>query len=154
MAARFRLPYKKINGAGFIAAAQAMIEQAASCPELFIGEGMPATFLQDLNDLIGDYQKAIGGQHSGLALHIGARSEMKAVSKQVMQLIQRFDGIYLKAFERDPETRAVWLAVRHEERTQERPSESRADSEEVEVKPAAWSPQWPPCHDVLSSAGN
>lgn len=137
LAARFRLPYKKINGAGFIAAAKAMMEQAASCPGLFIGEGMPATFLQDLKDLIGDYQKALAGQHSGLSLHIGARAEMKAVSKQVMHLIQRFDGIYLKAFERDPETRAVWLAVRHEERTREKVSESRAEGEEVQVKPAA-----------------
>jgi hypothetical protein len=109
---RFRLPFKTANGQTFLAAARAMLEQATANKDLFIQDGMPATFLDDLAGVLAEYDQALNGQHQGAALHIGAVAELPELTKELFQLVKRFDGLNLLRFQDNPEKRAAWLAAR------------------------------------------
>jgi hypothetical protein len=109
---RFRLPFKGLSSEAFVAAARAMVEQARENQELFVQDGMPASFLNDLGSAITEYEQSVAGQHLGAALHIGAGAELKELVKELFQLVKRFDGLNLLRFQDSPEKRAAWLAAR------------------------------------------
>jgi len=109
---RFRLPLLNANGPKFLAAARAMLEQATVNKDLFIQDGMPATFLEDLTSILQEYEQANDSKQHGAALHIGAVAELPELCKELFQLVKRFDGLNLLRFQTDPEKRAAWLAAR------------------------------------------
>jgi hypothetical protein len=110
---RIRLPDKRVNGTTFIAKARAMMEQATPYKDLFIQDGLPATFLEDLATALNEYESTISGQYLGAAMHVGAVAELPQLGKELMQLVRRFDGLNLLRFQKDPEKRGAWLAARN-----------------------------------------
>ena len=109
---RFWLPAASLNSATFLASAKVMAEQAANYKDLFIRDGMPATFLEDLHTILAEYEGAVNGQFAGAALHIGAKADAAAISKELMGLVKRLDGIILVQFENEPELKAAWRAAK------------------------------------------
>ncbi len=109
---RFRLPAKTVSSRAFLAAARAMAQEAENHKDLFVQDGMPEKFLDDLNKVLGDYAGKFDGQTEGSAMHIGAVAELKELTKGLMQLVKRFDGLNLLRFQDNPEKKAAWLATR------------------------------------------
>lgn len=134
---RFQLPLLSTNGPTFLAQARAMATQAFTYRELFVRDGMPATFHDDLNKILGDYEAAVNGQFQGAALHIGARADMRAIAKELLQLVKRLDGIVLKLWESDPESKAAWQAARDVSWPEIKPSEGEPTPGGEGLKPAA-----------------
>jgi hypothetical protein len=110
---RFRLPSKSLSGIAFIAQARALVNQAMPFKDLFIQDGMSATFLEDLNRVIAEYEAAEGGQNQGVAMRVGAVTELPELTKELIQLVKRFDGLNLLRFQHDPEKRGAWLSARN-----------------------------------------
>lgn len=109
---RFRLPKLGRNQPEFVAAVRATLTEAASRRELFIVEGMPETFVEDLEALLAQYVEAINMKALGEAERIGAVAELDEVTNELMQLVRRLDGINRKRWEKNPELLAAWLSAK------------------------------------------
>lgn len=112
LAKRFRLPSLSINGIAFASAARAMAAQALLYKDLFIKAGMPPTFLDDLNSIIGNYEAAVNGQFNGLALSIGARVELFGLGKDLVKLVQQLDSSVQFLWQGDLHAIGSWTAAK------------------------------------------
>ncbi|MEO8636430.1 MAG: hypothetical protein ABI587_14240 [Gemmatimonadales bacterium] len=109
---RFRMPERKVSLQAFLPAARALAAEAASRKELLIGEGLPETFLEDLNTALDGYAEAVNQQDIGRASHVGARAELRALTKEMGLLVRRLDSINRYRFRNNAELLAAWNSVR------------------------------------------
>jgi hypothetical protein len=110
---RFRMPAKGISLQAFLPAARALAAEAASRKELLIGEGLPETFLEDLNAALDGYAEAVNQKDIGRASHVGARAELEALTKEMGLLVRRLDSINRYRFREDGELLAAWKSVKN-----------------------------------------
>ncbi len=109
---RFRLPRKSINHPTFLATTRALLEQAMGYKEIFVRDGMPATFIEDLTARLARYEAAHAAQDSATALHVAARVEIGEVLRQIALIVKRLDGINRLRFRDNPEQLAVWTRAK------------------------------------------
>jgi hypothetical protein len=109
---RFRAIPQKASWQRFVAAVRAILAEAASRKELFITEGMPETFVEDLEKLLDQYVQAIDQKTLATARRVGAVADLKAVTKEVVRLVRRLDGINQKRWQESPEMLAAWLSAK------------------------------------------
>jgi len=112
LARRFQLPRWSTNHQTFLAAARAMAAEAKARRAIFIRDGLPESFEEDLSKALTEYEDAGNEANAGTALHIGARADLKAVTTEIMQIVRRLDGINRYRFRSDPELEAAWRAAR------------------------------------------
>jgi hypothetical protein len=108
----FRMPRRGISLQAFLPAARAMAAEAAKRRELLIGEGLPETFLEDLNAALEGYAEAVSQKNVGRASHVGARADLQAVTKEMGLLVRRLDSINRYRFRNDAELLAAWNSVK------------------------------------------
>lgn len=109
---RFRMPDKGISLQAFLPAARAMAAEATEKKPLLIGEGLPESFLDDLNTALDAYADAVNQKDIGRASHVGARAELKALTQEMGQLVKRLDSINRYRFREDQELLAAWKSVK------------------------------------------
>jgi hypothetical protein len=109
---RFRMPKSGANQQKFVATTRAILAEAASRKELFIAEGMAESFVEDLEALIGQYIQAVDQKTLGSARKVGAGAELKAITKELMALVRRVDGINRKRWQQNPELLAAWVSAK------------------------------------------
>lgn len=110
---RFRLPRKGINHPTFLATTRALLEQAMGYKEIFVRDGMPATFIEDLTARLARYEAAHAAQDSATALHVAARVEIRELLRQISLMVKRLDGINRVRFRNNPEQLAVWARAKY-----------------------------------------
>jgi len=115
----FRLP--PTNGdEALINSARAFVELATPLRALFISREMPATFLDDLNHAIEQFETSV----SNYNLHRGnisaATASLKESLAQILQLRRELDPIVRNKFRNDAATLAAWESASHLERAPER----------------------------------
>lgn len=108
----FKVPRKGLNRQEFVAKLRAMLAEAASRRELFIAEGMPETFVEDLEGLLARYLEAVAQKGLGEATRVGAVAELPEVTSECMALVRRLDGINRKRWQKSPELLAAWLSAK------------------------------------------
>jgi hypothetical protein len=106
---RFRMPSRRLNRQAFVGAVRAILAAAASRKALFITDGMPETFVEDLEGLVTRYQEALEQKTLGQARRIGAVAELREVTQELMKLVRRLDGINRKRWQKEPALLAEWL---------------------------------------------
>lgn len=109
---RFRLPGRGVNRQEFVAAVRAILAEAASRRELFIADGMAGTSVEDLEGLLTRYLDALSQKSLGEAQRVGAVAELPEVTKELMQLVRRLDGINRKRWQKNPELLAAWRSTK------------------------------------------
>jgi len=109
---RFRMPGRGVSLQAFLPAARAMAAEAASRKELLIGEGLPETFLEELNAALDGYAEAVNQKDIGRASHVGARPELAAITREMGLLVRRLDSINRYRFRQDGELLAAWNSVK------------------------------------------
>ena len=107
----FRMPRRGISLQAFLPAARAMAAEAEKRRELLIGEGLPETFGEDLNTALEGYAEAVSQKNSGRASHVGARADLRALTKEMGLLVRRLDSINRYRFRNDAELLAAWNSV-------------------------------------------
>lgn len=108
---QFKLPRKNLGGVAFLARATALIDVASQHQDLFIRDGMPATFVTDAMALLARYSQLLeseeGSNHNLQTLH-----EINQLTAGMVRLLKRLDGINMLRFQEDPEMLQAWQAVR------------------------------------------
>jgi len=107
----FTVPAKHINRERFVAAVRATLAAAAERKALFITEGLPETFVEDLEAQLTAYLEANDDKSLQQSLRVGAVADLKAVTEGLFDLVRRLDGINRKRWAKDPEMLAAWLSA-------------------------------------------
>ncbi len=109
---RFRMPRRGMSHQAFLPAARALAAEAAARKELLTGDGLPETFLEDLNAALDGYADAVNQKNLGRASHVGARADLRVLTKEMGLLVRRLDGINRYRFRADRELLAAWKSVK------------------------------------------
>ena len=113
LAKRFRLPANRANHQVFRTAARAIAEEAKASRELFVRYGLSETILDDLSATLDEYDQAVSEAHAGKLAHLGARADLEAVVREIMDLVHQLDGMNLYRLRNDTEVRAAWESARN-----------------------------------------
>jgi hypothetical protein len=103
-----------VNGShqAFLTRSRVAAATASSHQELLAKYGMPEKFLDELNGMLDQYEKALNQQHAGRAAHVGARAELEAVTSDVMLIVRQVDALNRFRFRCDPQLLAGWKSAR------------------------------------------
>ncbi|MDT5156475.1 MAG: hypothetical protein QOC99_2110 [Acidobacteriota bacterium] len=117
----FRIPIS--NGdEGLVASARAFVEAATPLKARFISREMPATFLDDLTDLIQRFEESTNKFYLHRGEHTSATASLKKCLSQVITLRRELDPIVRNKFRDDPATLAMWESASHLERKTRKPA--------------------------------
>lgn len=108
----FRKPSPGRNRQEFVAAVRAMQAEAAKYRETFVREGMPETFLEDLDAQLARYLGAVERKGLSEAQRVGAVAGLPEVVLELMALVRRLDAINRKRWHDNPELLASWRSAR------------------------------------------
>lgn len=86
----------------------------------FIKRGLPATFLDDLNDDIAAFEEALTQRTQGRETHVNATATIDDLIERGMKIVRQLDPIMRNLFEDQPGKLAAWLSASHVERSPRR----------------------------------
>lgn len=115
LAARFLLPLTKAYAA-ISASARSIIAAATEVEAEMIADGLPATFLADLNTLLEEFEDAVDAKIDGVQTQVGGTAGMRLGASQGMKAAKKLDAIFRAIFRADPVKLGVWKHARHVER--------------------------------------
>ena len=81
--------------------------------DLLRANGMAERTLDELNGLIAEYEQAARDANAGLLVHTGARGEMQALSRELMQVVRQLDGIVVYHAGKDAKILSAWRSARN-----------------------------------------
>jgi hypothetical protein len=103
-----------LNDQQLVATAKAA--DAALFKKEFVSFAMPADFLDELNDLIKDFDTALSNQQTGIGHQVIATAAFDDLMAAVLSDVRQLDAIVRNTFHDDPARLAAWLTARHVER--------------------------------------
>jgi hypothetical protein len=140
LAERFELSPGNATNEAFRTHARKMLEQGQAQRELPAKHGLADKLLEDLAAAVDDFDASVAESNEGRRDHVGARADLKAVSSEVMRLVEMLDGLNRYRFSGNAELRAAWESARNVV-TGPRPAEEApatvAPKAEGDVRPAA-----------------
>lgn len=117
---KFRLPRGRANDQTLLADARAFATDALPLKATFIEYGMPAYFLEDLDEDIADFEAALNAQSTGKRQRVAATAAIDDLIERGMNIARRLDAIVRNTFRDNPAKLAAWLSARHIERSPRR----------------------------------
>ena len=66
---------------------------------------------KSLADAVAQFDRAVERSESGRRAHIGARSELQAISDEILQKVRQLDGLARFRFASDAEASAAWRSA-------------------------------------------
>lgn len=115
--------------AEFITATRTIMEAVTARKDLFLRYGMPATLLDDIAALLAEYDVATADGHAARRAHTGARAEMRAITEELMGLIDHLDSLNSYHFHDSPEQLAAWISARNIAWPRHRPADPPTDTQ-------------------------
>jgi hypothetical protein len=109
----FRLPDGNWSNEKFRTAARRMLDDGRGRAELFARYGLAEKLLDDLTAAVDDFDASVVESNEGRREHVGARAELKAVSDEVLRLVETLDGLNRYRFAGNAELRAAWDSARN-----------------------------------------
>jgi hypothetical protein len=140
IAERFDLPSSSATNESFRTHARKMLEQGQAQQELLAKHGLADKLLEDLAAAVDDFDASVAESNEGRRDHVGARADLKAVSDEVMRLVEMLDGLNRYRFAGKAELLAAWESARNVvtgPRQAEQVSPVEAPKTEGDVRPAA-----------------
>jgi hypothetical protein len=113
VAETFRLPGFNAPNTVFRAVASELLDQARANQELLVKHGLSATVLAEIDAAIKEFDASLKDTDDGKLSHVAARTEMKALSDEIMRLVGVLDGFNRNRYHRDPELLAQWKSASH-----------------------------------------
>jgi hypothetical protein len=101
-------PYKD-----FITGAKAMLAKATEERELFVKKGLGETLLEELGQLVTQFDAETDSVHSSRRAHVGARADLGTVSDEIVEQVNLLDGLNRQRFRDDAERLAAWESARN-----------------------------------------
>jgi hypothetical protein len=138
LAELFQLPNGNWSNEMFRAAARKMLEEGQAHGELLTKYGLAERLFEDLAAALTDFEASVTESNQGRREHVGARAELKAISDEVMRLVEMLDGLNRYRFSGNAELLAAWESARNVV-SGPRPTGDVAEAPKAQgdVKPAA-----------------
>ena len=115
LAARFRLP-RSVPDQELVGLAQAIATDALPLKDLFISFAMPDDFLEELTELIADFDEAFTGQQTGRGKRLAATAVIDDTLDDALSAVRQLNAIVRNTFADDPEPLSRWATARHVQR--------------------------------------
>lgn len=112
LARMFKAPSLKLGHLAFLNAVRTMAAQAEQRQELFVSYGLPAGFLDQLRTTLAEFEASLGLSGSGVGAHVGARVQLRTLTREIMALVKQLDAMNRYRFEEGSEELAAWDSVR------------------------------------------
>ena len=112
LADRYRLPKVNATNEAFRTLGRTMLERGQADREVLAKHGLADHLLEDLGAALDEFDASMADTNEGRRDHVGARAELKAVSAEVMGLVELLDGLNRYRFGGDAEMRAAWESAR------------------------------------------
>lgn len=116
---KFRSP-GQLKDQELLALARAYAADALPLKDEFIRRGMPADFIDELNEDIDDFEAAIARQMQAGSSKVSATASIEDLATQGMETLRELDPIMRNIFEGDAARYAAWTSARHIERAPRR----------------------------------
>jgi hypothetical protein len=116
---RFRMP-RGSNDQSFINTGRAFAQDAAPLKDKFIGFGLDAAFIQNLEAAITEFEQAINRQITGRQTHVAATTAIDEALERGIRAVRQLEAIVLNKYEHDQPTLAAWQSASRILRTQHR----------------------------------
>ena len=113
LADQFKLPSATGPYKDFITGAKAMLAKATEERELFVRKGLGEKLLEELGQLVTQFEAATDSVHSGRRDHVGARADLGTVTDEIVEQVNLLDGLNRHRFRDDSERLAVWESARN-----------------------------------------
>jgi hypothetical protein len=128
--AKFRVP-PHLSTPELLGVAETQAAEATPLKADFIAYGMPATFLEDLNELIAEIREQLAAQEKGTRERVTATASISDTLEKAFAAVRRVDPIVRNVLHDQPAKLAAWASARHIERAPKRPKPAAAkkDSE-------------------------
>jgi hypothetical protein len=130
---KFRVP-RGDNDEELLAAARAAAVDAVALSSRFIAHEMPATFIDDLNASIANFEKSLNEQSSAVGDRVGSRAAIEKRLDELMITRRKLDPIMRNKYADDPATLAEWERASHIERPAKK--KKKAETEPSDPSPA------------------
>jgi hypothetical protein len=135
----FELSPANASNEAFRSHAHQMLEQGQAQKDLLSKHGLADKLLEDLAAAMRDLDASVEESNEGRRDHVGARADLKAVSDEVIKVVQMLDGLNRYRFSGKAELLAAWQSARKVmlgSRSSEEP-QVEAPKAEGEVRTAA-----------------
>ena len=117
---QFRMSRSRAYGT-LLTTAREFLAEATKHKALFLQFEMDEDFLDDLEDDIGDLEKAVNGQNSGLSGQVGGTAALQDALKRGIKARTQLLPIVRNKFSRDPAILAQWETAARVERPRRKP---------------------------------
>jgi hypothetical protein len=97
----------------FRAVASELLDQARANQALLVKHGLSASVLDANEAAIKEFDASVKDSDDGKLSHVAARTEMKALSDEIMRLVGMLDGFNRNRYHRDPDLLAQWKTASH-----------------------------------------
>jgi hypothetical protein len=108
---KFVLPRRVNTYLAFRTAARGVVAEAESRKEMLVKHGLSETVLQDLIQLLDEFDLVVEQGTQGRAAHVGASAELDNVAAEVVQIVDVMDGLNRSRFRRNGEFLGSWTSV-------------------------------------------
>lgn len=112
MAARFKLPDSNATNSDFLTSVKALLAAAERQRELLVNAGMEPALLEDLVQMVSDFEAVSEAARTARRDHIGARADLEVITTELSKQVKVIDGITRYRFGDDPEVMAEWKAAK------------------------------------------
>ena len=109
---KFRLP-RGTNDQALLNSARAFAADATPLKAAFLKHEMPADFIERLNQLIADFEKASTEKAAAVGSHVAAKIAMDEILSRGLQAVRQMDVIIRNKFNGDPAMLANWTRASH-----------------------------------------
>ncbi len=116
---KFRAP-RSVSDQALLAIARSFAAEAAPIKAEFIKRGLPATFIEDLNEDIAAFEEAMNQRVQGTQGHITATAAIDELTERGMQIVRELDAIMRNTLANNPAKLAAWMSASHVERAPRR----------------------------------
>jgi hypothetical protein len=112
--AKFPLPTRQSDVA-VLQSGRVFVEEATAAKDAFIRCGLPATFLDELQQAVATLEQAINGRSAGKTDAVVAQKGIRSMLKKGVDAVASLDVLVANAFGHDHDTMNAWKTVRHVE---------------------------------------
>ena len=109
----FRMPSTNASHMLYRTVARTLLDKGVAGRELLLKHGLGETLLDDLRQAVDELDASVEETVESKQRHILARSELRTLSDEVMQLVGILDGINRYRFAREPQLLAAWDRAKH-----------------------------------------
>lgn len=106
-------PVSEMAAQQFLATVQSILATVEAHRELLRAKGMAEGTPAELAGLVAEYIQAVTEANAARRAHTGARAELRELSREVMVLVRRLEGLVAYHFRAQPDLLGAWKSARN-----------------------------------------